>query len=288
MTEIENKSAPARRMQIITRVTPAMYEALNGIAADAGRSLAQEVEMRVARTLRDDEERRNRPPMSESPGLTILIRYISRAFSFMEQLSGEAWHDDDAANAVMQDLMIEMVVHCFQAQSVTSLSEEDRKRVAQMIEAKEHVIDMMLWRKGHPNVIWPDRKPEPEVPTAVSEHRKHMEAKAAKEAGPQPEPTPRRRAPRLSKLAKADPAARPATPDEIAGMVSARGQLPPEIGDRAAFDDAVAGLPLVKAEKATEAKHGRKRVMPPDDDVPSPAPAEPQATPKRRRIKVTA
>lgn len=84
------------------------------------------------------------------------------------------------------------------------------------------------------------------------------------------------------------PKVRPATPDEIAGMVPARGQLPPSIGDRALFDDAVSGLPLVKAEKATEAKHGRKRVMPPDDDVPSPAPAESQATPKRRRMKATA
>ena len=49
-----------------------------------------------------------------------------------------------------------------------------------------------------------------------------------------------------------EPAFRSATPDEIAGMVPARGQLPPEIGDRAAFDDAVSGLPLVQAEKAAE------------------------------------
>ena len=43
---------------------------------------------------------------------------------------------------------------------------------------------------------------------------------------------------------------RPATPDELAGMVEAPGQLPPSIGDRAMFDDAVSGLPLVQAEKA--------------------------------------
>ncbi len=42
------------------------------------------------------------------------------------------------------------------------------------------------------------------------------------------------------------------TGSEEAGrlMVPARGQLPPSIGDCALFDDAVSGLPLVKAEKA--------------------------------------
>lgn len=48
------------------------------------------------------------------------------------------------------------------------------------------------------------------------------------------------------------PSVRPATPDEIAGMVPSRGQLPPEIVDRALFDDAVSGLPLVQAEKVAE------------------------------------
>ena len=49
-----------------------------------------------------------------------------------------------------------------------------------------------------------------------------------------------------------DPTVRPATPDEIANMVDAPGQLPESIGGQAAFDDAVAGLPLVQAEKAAE------------------------------------
>jgi hypothetical protein len=44
----------------------------------------------------------------------------------------------------------------------------------------------------------------------------------------------------------------PATPEEIANMVDAPGQLPESIGGQANFDDAVAGLPLVKAEKAAE------------------------------------
>ena len=62
---------------------------------------------------------------------------------------------------------------------------------------------------------------------------------------------------------------RSATPDELDEMKPTPGQLPPSIGDQALFDDAVSGLPLVKAEKA----------KPAEPPAPSPAPAP---APRRR------
>lgn len=60
-----------------------------------------------------------------------------------------------------------------------------------------------------------------------------------------------------------EPALRPATPDEIASMTPARGQLHPSIGDQAIHDDAVSGLPLVQAEKAANAKQEEPAAAPP-------------------------
>ncbi len=77
--------------------------------------------------------------------------------------------------------------------------------------------------------------------------------------------------------AKATPdGTRWATPDEIAGMKPARGELPESVDGRATFDDAVSGLPLVQAEKATAAKRREKAPL----DVGSGSPEAP--APKRR------
>ncbi len=68
-----------------------------------------------------------------------------------------------------------------------------------------------------------------------------------------------------------------ATPEEAAMFKPLRGQIPPEIGDRAIFDEALSGLPLVQAEKAVAATRRKKAY--PDDDQLQPAPAA--SAPKR-------
>ena len=78
-----------------------------------------------------------------------------------------------------------------------------------------------------------------------------------------------------------EPVAQLATADEIAAATPARGLLSPEIGDRALADDAIAGLPLVKRERA----QGEPRPHLVQQD---PAAAPPTKTRARSKPKVSA
>ncbi|WP_394648189.1 hypothetical protein [uncultured Sphingomonas sp.] len=92
----------AKRAPINMRTTPAIRAALEDAATRGGRSLAQEIEQRLERSI-EDEQRRG------GPATAALIAAILADIAEIEEATGKTWHKDIATYGAVRLAISEQI-----------------------------------------------------------------------------------------------------------------------------------------------------------------------------------
>lgn len=246
------------RPTIAFRVRADVYEKLRASAEARGFSLSEEIEHRLNRSL----------DTAGDHFAELALQLIADNWRAVQSLSGRKMVEDkftlqaccEAAYRATELLAgvngMDLKVGLFDSLGPEGTSIEAGKQLGQAIVYHRELLHM----KDPPQ--WATSVYEANVIDALTKRISVLQAKAAERAvtDDQSEPTPAQdKAPEPQPKVKPTPkGTRWATSDEVAGMVETPGQLPESIGGQATFDDAVSGLPLVKAEKAAAAERRAK------------------------------
>lgn len=232
------KAAGKPKTDTVTfRVRADMREKLSAAAKARDLSMSEEVERRVLLSF----------DLASNPSNEFIIRTVANALLLSEMVTGKSW-TTDKTTATMACAAMQAAAAIITAHHEGADQDKNFTALAEKVGVVQAVRSAALY-SGMPI--------EKLLEIGRDDISAFFGAQAMREVVP-PDV--------LARLLRE--AAQPA-PDEIAGMVPVPGQLPPEIGDRALFDDAVAGLPLVQAEKVADgppapapAKRGRKAKAP--------------------------
>ena len=93
----------AKRAAISMRITPATRAALDAAAAQAGRSLAQEVEQRLERSIENEAAK-------GGPATAALIHAIVADIAEIEAVTGKSWATDNVTYAAVRRAVIAAIV----------------------------------------------------------------------------------------------------------------------------------------------------------------------------------
>lgn len=137
MVETDGKG-DGRRYPLSFRTTFDLQQGLKDAAAANGRSLAQEVEIRLERSLEED-----RRPNDQPRWVRMLLKRLGLALTVFDEITEKEVVDSEAFGVASEYLAKQIIDSFYQTKDLTALTEDERDMVGPLMSKAVSIFDMI-------------------------------------------------------------------------------------------------------------------------------------------------